>query len=141
MDKPIKKYAIVIKDGLPGWKAINLTSHLCSQLGSMVPELGGREVLDASGMKHAGIPLYPSVILSAGAKDLARIVEKARQMLGGHDILFIDFPEQGFSTNTDDEYRAAIALLDSTDITIEGCLIFGPCQVVDSVTKGLRLWK
>ena len=141
MEKPTKKYAVIIKDGLSGGKAINMASHLSGQLGSLVPELGGREVLDASGIKHAGLPIYPNVILTATPEELASAVAKARAMADCNEILFLDYPEQGFSTSTDDEYRAAIALVNTEAIVIEGCLIYGLRQAVNSVTKGLRLWQ
>jgi hypothetical protein len=141
MEKPAKKYAIIIKDGLANGKAINMASHLSAELGSLAPELGGKEVVDASGVKHTGLPIYPNVILSATPEELLKLVAKARLMAENGEILFLDYPLAGFTTSTDDEYREAIAFLPLEAITVEGCLLYGLRQSVNSVTKGFALWK
>lgn len=141
MEKPAKRFAIIIKEGLANGKAINMASHLSAELGSLAQELGGKEVVDASGVKHAGLPIYPNVILSASPEDLLTVLAKARLMAESGELLFLDYPQEGFTTSTDDEYRKAIALLPSEAIAVEGCLIYGPRQAVNSVTKGFTLWK
>src|SRR5438046_697375 len=101
MEKPAKKYAIIIKEGLANGKAINMASHLSAQLGSLAPELGGKEVVDASGMKHAGLPIYPNVILSASPEEFPQVVAKARLVAESGELVILDYPEQGFTTSTD----------------------------------------
>ncbi|MFO0905780.1 MAG: DUF2000 domain-containing protein [Pirellulales bacterium] len=141
MDKPAKKFAIVIKAGVQAGKAINMASHLSAELGSLAPELGGKEVLDASGVKHAGLPIYPNVILAASAEEFPQAVAKARQMADTAEVVFLDYPEEGFTTSTDEAYRSAIALLSTEAIVVQSFLVYGPRSLVNAVTKGLMLWK
>jgi hypothetical protein len=120
---------------------MNLSSHLSAQLGTLAPDIGGEEVLDLSGARHGGLPVCPNVILAASTIELTVLIARAREMADRSEILLLEYPEEGFTTTTDDEYRAAMAVVHSNDLIIRGCLVYGLRRQVNALTKSLRLWK
>lgn len=141
MEKSEWKFAIVIDETLSAGPAINLASHLSTQLGTTVQDLGGADVLDASGVRHGGLPVCPNVILAASPDQLRLIVARTRESAVENEILALEYPEEGFSTATDDEYRTAVALVPCERLTIRGILLYGLRRHVNAATKGLALWK
>ena len=141
MEKPQEKIAIVIDEDLPAGQAVNLATHLGVQLGTKVQRLGGGDVVDASGIRHGGLPVCPNVILAASPDELARLVSVGRKMAGRGEVLLLEYPEEGFTTATDEEFRAAVARLQCAELKIRAILIHGLRRQVNAVTRGLPLWK
>lgn len=139
MDKPSHKYALILDEDLPCGVAINTAAHLAAQLGTIVTELGGGEVVDATGIVHAGIPVYPNVVVHATQEDLRSRLTYARR-LAKEGLVILDYPEQGYTTSTDEAYRVEVARVDEINIRYFGFLVLGPRQKVNEVTKGLKLW-
>jgi len=140
MDSPTYKFAIVLSGGLSCGVSINTAAHLAARLGTLVCQLGGGEVTDGSATIHSGIPISPNVILGASQDDLRSRLDKARSLANGSGLVVLDYPEQGNTTSTDDEYRAALAAAQECDLTYYGFLVYGPRKQVNEVTKGLTLW-
>lgn len=143
MSKPSMKTAIFLDATLPIGVAGNTGIHLATQYGAMRPDVAGPPVRDAAGEEHSGIPVWPNVVLAVSAKDLGVIIAQARELAAIHsDVLVLDYPEAGFTTSTDDEYRTAMQSAMPNSITYFGCLIHGPRKQVDRATKGVgtQLW-
>jgi hypothetical protein len=83
----------------------------------------------------------PNVILAASAQELAGLVTRTRERAANGEVLLLEYPEEGFTTVTDEEYRAAVARLATEAMMIRGCLVYGPRKHVNALTRGLELWK
>lgn len=140
MDKPSKKFALILEANMPCGVAINTVGHLSAQLGTLAAELAGEGVTDATGNRHSGIPIFPNVILKAPQEELRLRLALAGSLAEKNGLLVLDYPEQGYTTATDDEYRAEIAKADEADLKFLGILIFGPRKRVNEITRGLELW-
>jgi len=141
MERPSKKFAIIIDGSLTAGVSINTAAHLSAQLGSMIPELGGSPVMDASGVSHTGLPIYPNAILQATAEEICQVISKARQAARGDGIIILDYPEQGHTTMTDEAYRQEMALVHEASLKYLGLLLYGERTEVNCLTRGLKLWQ
>lgn len=140
MTYPEKRYAIVLDASLSCGLSHNTATHLAAQLGALYPALRGTEVSDASGVPHAGIPIYPNVILKASQQEIRARLVQARDVAASKGVLVIDYTEYGFTTATEAEYHHAVSSHHEETIRYFGFLLFGAHPHVRKLTRGLRLW-
>lgn len=134
---------VFLNDQISNGQGVNTAVHMAQQAGAERPSVAGQPVRDASGQVHSGIPIWGNVVLSVSSEDLKAVVARAKELAASNpDVMVIDYPEQGFTTATDDEYRAEMAVTPAETLIYYGCLIIGPRKEVDRVSKGIRarLW-
>ncbi len=139
MPKPDFKTAVILDATLPCGIAINTAIHLAIQLGCQKPSLGGTGSVDLSGIIHSGIPIYPNVVLMGSGSQIHDALERAR--INNQEMVVLDYPREGHTTSTEEEYRAAIMSTHEPSIQYYGCLFFGPKNLVSRFTKEFSLWK
>jgi hypothetical protein len=134
------KLAIILRDGLPGWQALNVTGHLALAIGRRAdPQIMGRHPLvDGSGVAHMGICRFPVVTLKAQKEDIRRLVHAAKNHNG---LLVADCPREMLDTYEDSELVAAMAAKAEHEMEYLGVAVFGPTSELKRMTSGLPLWK
>lgn len=134
-----KKIVAVINSEIEQWQALNVLGHMSVALGSNKDEdLMGREVLtDKSGFNHKGIARFGFIIKKGISDDIVKLIEIAKDNI---DITLIDFPQEMLDTRHDDELHDSIKMKNTEDFRYLGCLIYGPTEVVDKMSKGFKLW-
>lgn len=134
----MKKIAVIIDETLASGIALNSTAHTLMSLGSRVSEVMGKDVIDASGDRHFGIPICPNVVLKANKNQIKEIIESSRV---SPDLVVVDYPSHGFTTSTDDEYVEAVSKETKETIAYYCVAIYGDTKKVRKLTKHLSLWR
>jgi len=135
-----KKYSIVLNKNLrlkSSGITLNTVAHICAQLGTLAPELKGATVTDTSGLEHSGIPIHPNAVLYAKEGQLRNLVENAIRAEG---LIVVDYPKEGFETETDAQFCEAISQQGHNEIVYWGVAIYGDTEKVNSLTKKFSLW-
>ena len=143
MVKPAKKTVVLLNEDLPPGVAMNTAVHMAHQAGAVRPEIAGGAVKDSCGREHSGIPMSPNVVLAISEQNLKEVVDQGYTLATEHpDVLVVDYPEQGFLTTTDEEFRDALAVISTESIRYYGCLVHGPRRLIDQLTKqqSTTLW-
>ncbi|WP_170201579.1 DUF2000 domain-containing protein [Actinocorallia herbida] len=143
MDQPYdyraNKAVVVLASTLSAGVALNVTGHLCASLGAHADRdlMGRRWLVDASGVRHAGISKYPVIATKVKPARLRRLLEEARN----EPSLFIaDYPQQMLDTGHDDDLAKALEATPEESISYLGALIYGATSAVDALTGKFMLW-
>lgn len=140
MQQPLKKFVVVVDESLAPGEVANTVLHLGTQFGAIAPAVAGGEVRDASGESHSGLPVWPNVVLSAPASELRKRVAAAKISVPKGDVILLDYPREGQTTTTDEEYRLALGKIEAESIEYYACLLFGDRRTINKLTGGLPLW-
>ena len=142
MTRPELKTAILLSNAIPAGVAANSGIHLATQFGATRQDIAGNPVSDQSGFCHSGLPVFPNVVLSVSPEKLRKAIHRAKRLANDDELLILDYPEQGFTTSTDEEYRTEIESILEEDIVYYAALIFGRRRFVDKALKGASalLW-
>lgn len=140
MERPAKKYVVVVEEGLAPGLVVNTVLHLGTQFGAVAPQVTGTEVTDASGAVHSGLPVYPNVVLRAPADALCACIRAARDQAVEEGVLCLDYLREGHLTRTDDEYRHAVGQISTGSMVYYACLLFGDRKQVNKLIRGFSLW-
>ena len=134
-----KKIVAVISSEIESWQALNVLGHMSVSLGAnRDDDLMGRSVLmDASGFEHKGIARFGFIIKEGSAEDISDLVKKAKD---NQALILVDFPQEMLDTKHDDELHESMRLKKAEDFTYLGCLLYGPADTVDEITRGYKLW-
>jgi hypothetical protein len=131
------KIAVVLDESLPAGLALNAAVHLGVQLGTLCPQLRGREATDLAGGLHLGLPICANVILRAPVARLQAVVDGARDA----GLLMVDFPQAGFETTTDEEFGTCIRSSGSDTLMYRAVALYGDSPAVNRITRNLQLWR
>lgn len=138
MDEPERhptKIAVVVRDDLAPWQALNVTAFVVSGVGTRRPELIGEPYVDGSG--DAYLPMFglPVLVYAASAAGMARAFGRARQ----RGLTLAVYTDDLFATDNDDDNRAAVARVATDDLKLAGFAVTGPRRDVDKALDKLRL--
>ena len=75
---PPPKIAVVVRDDLAAWQALNVTAFLVSGIGSELPHLVGEPYVDGSGVRYLPMFGHPVLVFAATPAALARAADRAR---------------------------------------------------------------
>ena len=138
-------FALVLDDTLAAGYALNAAAHMAAQFGTFASEIRGTVITDQSSVQHLGLPIYGNVILGCAPDDLRVRLHKARDAAQGGEgdcrLIVVDYPEEGFTTATDEDLVREVSAKQESEIRYRGFLIYGPKKTVRKITEGLRLWK
>lgn len=134
-----KKIVAIINSEIEQWQALNVLGHMSVSLGANKDEdLMGREILtDKSGFNHKGIARFGFIIKKGSSSDISDLINNIKNNQG---ITLIDFPQEMLDTRHDDELHDSMKLKNTEDFRYLGCLIYGPTEVVNEMSKGFKLW-
>ncbi|WP_090005643.1 DUF2000 domain-containing protein [Lentzea albidocapillata] len=126
------KIAVLLRDDLAGWQALNVTAFLVSGL----PEtLRGEPYIDAGDVHYLSMFGQPVVVLQGDQDLLKKAHERALSRKQPMSIFTADL----FATGNDDDNRAAVRKVHTQDLDLVGLAIHGQKNAVDKIFKGARM--
>jgi hypothetical protein len=128
------KIAIVLRDDLAQWQALNVTAFLTSGIAAQFPEIIGEPYRDRAGNLFNPLSIQPIIVLAA---DQATICGIHRRALA-QGVKTSAYIEEMFSTGHDAANRAMFAEFSPDDAKIVGLALRAEKKVVDKVTKDAR---
>ena len=129
------KTAIVLRDDLQNWQALNVTAFLTSGIVAQYPAIIGETYRDRDGNAYNPMSVQPVIVLCADGATLSKINLRALER-GVTTSLYI---EEMFSTGHDAANRAVFAEFGPQDARIVGIALREERKVVDRITRGARM--
>ncbi|MET9224839.1 DUF2000 domain-containing protein [Lentzea sp. NPDC003310] len=126
------KIAVLLRDDLAGWQALNVTAFLVSGL----PEvLRGEPYVDADDVRYLPMFGQPVVVLQGDAA----LLKKAHERALNRDQVMAIFTADLFATGNDADNRAAVRKVHTPDLDLVGIAVHGQKNAVDKIFKGARM--
>jgi hypothetical protein len=129
------KIAIVLRDNLQSWQALNVTAFLMSGITGQNPDITGEAYKDRAGNLYNPLSIQPIIVLSA-ADETMSIIHRRTLERGVTASLFI---EEMFATGHDTANRAVFAEYAPDDARVVGIAIRADRKIVDKITKGATM--
>jgi len=129
------KIAVVIRDDLAAWQALNVTAFLVSGIAAGTPDLIGQPFEDADGTKYLPMFGQPVLIFEADAATLK--AAHARALDRG--LIPSIYTRELFATGNDEDNRAAVHAVGREDLDLVGLGLHGPRNAIDKIVKGAHL--
>lgn len=129
------KIAVLLREDLAPWQALNVTAFLVSGITATGPELVGEPYADADDTGYLPMLRQPVLVL-AGSGELLRT---ARTRALERSLTPAVFTAELFSTPGDVQNRAAVRAVAGADLDLVGLAVHGPKNAVDKVMKGARM--
>lgn len=132
-----KLVAIINKD-LPSGVALNALAHMTIGLGTTLnsSQLHLSDYLDKDGNTYPNISGMPFIILRAKSGEIRKTVKAAKEAGIAHGV-FLNTMTGG----TYQEQLANTAQTPEEQLVYYGCVLFGPIEQVNALTKKFSLWK
>lgn len=126
------KIAVLLREDLEPWQALNVCSFLMSGVAAGNPETIGEPYEDADGTRYLSMFRQPVVVLEGGKELLrtahARAVDRA--------LSLAVYTEDLFLTGNDRDNRAAVRAVPRESLNLVGIAVYGKRNAVDKVMKG-----
>lgn len=129
------KIAIVLRDDLAPWQALNVTAFLTSGIVAQAPEIIGQAYRDASGNVYNPLIVQPMVVLAADQETLRSIHRRSLE----RQVVSSAYVEEMFSTGHDAANREVFAQFSPEDAKLVGIALRTDKKIVDKITKGARM--
>jgi hypothetical protein len=126
------KIAVLLRDDLAGWQALNVTAFLVSGLPD---ELRGEPYVDANDVNYLPMFRQPVVVLQGDQELLKKAHERALNRNQPMAIFTADL----FATGNDTDNRAAVRKVHTQDLDLVGIAVHGQKNAVDKIFKGARM--
>ena len=128
------KVAVIVREDLTPWQALNVTAFTVSGIAG-TQNVMGLPYQDESGVEYLPMIKQPILVLSGSGVQLRDAFERAR----GRDVVLSIYTDELFSTPNDDENRAAVRAVPTDELRLAGMAVYGKRRLVDRVLKGLSL--
>jgi hypothetical protein len=129
------KIAIVLRDTLQPWQALNVTAFLMTGIAGQYPEIVGEPYRDRAGNAFNALSIQPIVVLQTDAATLSTIHRRALEQ-GVKASLYV---EEMFATGHDAANREVFAQFAPDDAKVVGIALRAEKKIVDKITKGAKL--
>jgi hypothetical protein len=129
------KIAVIIRDDLLSWQALNVTAFLVSGLVGQFPDITGEPYRDKTGNVYNALSAQPIIILSADSTTLTAIHKRALERWVKTSL----YIEEMFATGHDAANRAVFAEFAPENAKIVGIALREDKKVVDKITKGAKM--
>lgn len=129
------KIAIVLRQDLAAWQALNVTFFLATGLVAQSPSLTGEPYRDRDGNIFNPLSIQPGIVLEADAPTLAAIHRRAIE----RGVRTSAYVEEMFATGHDAANREAFARFAPDDARIVGIALRAEKKIVDRITKGASM--
>jgi len=129
------KIALVLREDLAGWQALNVTAFLTSGIVGQHPTVIGLPYRDRAGNDYNALSVQPIIVLSADAATMAAIHRRALE----REVKASIYIEEMFATGHDGANRAAFAAFAPEDAKVVGIGLREERKLVDKITKGARM--
>jgi hypothetical protein len=128
------KIAIVLRDDLAPWQAINVAAFLTSGVVAAAPEVIGEAYRDRAGNVYNALSIQPIIVLTADRETIGAIHQRTL----AQNVKSSAYVEEMFSTGHDAANRAVFAQFTPEEAKIVGLAFRADKKVVDKITKGAR---
>lgn len=129
------KIAVLLREDLREWQALNVCAFLMSGVAAGNPETVGEPYRDADGTGYMAMFRQPVVVLE-GNKEILSIAH-ARAL--DRELPMAIYPENLFLTGNDRDNRAAVRALARDSLGLAGIAVYGRRNAVDKVMKGAAM--
>lgn len=129
------KIAVVLRDTLAPWQALNVTAFLMTGIAGQNPEIIGEPYRDRAGNTFNALSIQPIVVLQTDAATLSTIHRRALEQ-GVKTSLYV---EEMFATGHDAANREVFAQFAPDDAKVVGIALRAEKKLVDKITKGAKL--
>jgi hypothetical protein len=129
------KIAIVLRNDLASWQALNVTAFLTSGIVAQSPEVIGEPYRDRTGNLYNPLSIQPVIVLAADQATISTIHRRSLE----RDIRTCLYVEEMFSTGHDAANRAVFAEFAPDDAKVVGIAMRAEKKLVDKVTKGAKM--
>lgn len=131
------KIAIVLRDNLAAWQALNVTAFLTSGIIAQNPTIIGEAYRDRAGNVYNPLSIQPVIVLSADPEAITAIHRRSLER-GVRTSLYI---EEMFATGHDAANRAVFAEYAPEDAKVVGIALRAEKKIVDKITKGAAMFR
>lgn len=137
MELTHKLVAIINKD-LPSGVALNALAHMTIGLGASLGKAPLRldDYKDKEGHSYPNISQMPFIILRGKSGEIKKAVKAAKEQHIAHGV-FLNTMTGG----TYQEQLATTAQTTEEQLIFYGCVLYGPLEEVNAITKKFSLWK
>lgn len=129
------KVAVMLRDDLEPWQALNVTAFLISGIAANDPELIGDPYEDADGTAYLPLIGQPIVVFEGDAERLSTTHGTSVR----RGLTLAIYTREMFSTGNDADNRAAVRAVGGDDLDLVGVAVHGPKNAVDKTFKGASL--
>ena len=129
------KIAVLLRDDLEPWQALNVTAFLVSGIAANDPGLIGEPYEDADGTAYLAMIRQPVVVFEGDADRLGSTHAKAVS----RELAVAVYTREMFSTGNDRDNRAAVRAVARDELDLVGIAVHGPKNAVDKTFKGATL--
>lgn len=129
------KFAIVLRDDLAPWQALNVTAFLSSGVVAQDPEIIGEAYRDKAGNVYNAMSIQPAIVLAADAATIGAIHRRSLE----RGVRTSAYVEEMFATGHDAANRAVFAEFGPDDAKIVGLALRAEKKIVDKIVKGARM--
>lgn len=129
------KFAIVLRDDLAAWQALNVTAFLTSGIVAQAPDMIGEAYRDRTGRFYNALSVQPAIVLAADAETMGAIHRRSLDR-GVRTSLYI---EEMFKTGHDAANRAVFADFAADDAKVVGIALRADKKLVDKIVKGAKM--
>jgi hypothetical protein len=129
------KVAVVVRDDLAPWWALNVTAFLMSGIAAHAGAAAiGEPYRDADGREYLPLLAQPVLIFSADRAKLHTVRERARR----RQVPLALYTGDMFRTANDADNRAAVRAVATVDLDLVGLALRAPHRDADAVLRGLK---
>jgi hypothetical protein len=129
------KIAIVLRNDLAPWQALNVTAFLATGLAAQHPDMMGEPYVDREGNRFNRLAGQPVIVLAADEGKIGTIHRRAIE----RGVTASAYTEEMFSTSHDAANREVFAEYGPEDARIVGIALRDEAKTVDRITRGARM--
>jgi len=129
------KIAVIIRDDLLSWQALNVTAFLVTGIVGQFPGIIGEPYRDKTGNVYNALSAQPIIILSADSASLVAIHKRALERRVKTSV----YIEEMFATGHDAANRTVFAEFAPENAKVVGIALREDKKVVDKITKGAKM--
>jgi hypothetical protein len=126
------KIIIMIRNDLPTWQRLYVTTFLMSGITAANPSIIGQPYQNATGQRFLAMSVQPIIVLVGDLATLRTTHGRAVE----HDVPQAAYVEEMFTTYNDVDNRAAFARTCPTDANLVGLALRADKKLIDKFTKG-----
>jgi hypothetical protein len=130
-----QKIAVVLRDDLPTWQALNATAFLSGAVAGHRPDLLGEAYADGDGTAYLSTFGIPIMVYASPGPLLSTVRERAV----GRGLAMAVFTDDMFTTGNDVDNRAVVAAVAGGQLVLAGLALVGPRNAVDKSVRGAVL--
>lgn len=129
------KIAIVLRDDLAPWQALNVTAFLTSGIVAQHPAIIGEPYRDAAGHVYNPLTIQPIVVLAADQETLRTVHRRSLE----RQVTTSAYVEEMFSTGHDAANREVFSQFSPETAKLVGIALRAEKKITDKITKGAKM--